>query len=60
MRAIRTRPDNEARWGSGVAFPLSHHHLGSSKGISLTCDYYVMHSHHGYDSLNLLQDDDYG
>lgn len=29
-------------------------------GISLTCDYSVLHSHHRDDCLNILQDEDYG
>lgn len=56
MRAIRTKLGNEAHCGSGVSFPLSQDHLGSRIGISLTCDYSVLHSHHGDDSLNMLQD----
>lgn len=51
MRAIRTKLGNEAHWGSGVSFPLNQDHLGSRIGISLTCDYSVLHSHHGYDSF---------
>lgn len=60
MRAIRTKLGNEAQWGSGVSFPLNQDHLGSRIGISLTCDYSVLHSHHGDDSLNMLQGEDYG
>lgn len=54
--AIRTKLGNEVHWGSGVSFPLNQDHLGSRVGISLTCDYSVLHSHHGDDSLNMLQD----
>lgn len=55
MRAIRTKLGNEAHWGPEVSLPLSSDHLGSRIGISLTCDYSVLHSHHGDDSLNMLQ-----
>lgn len=58
MRAIRTKLGNEAHWGSGVSLLLSNQdHLGSRIGISLPCDYSVLHTHHVDDSLNMLQDE---
>lgn len=60
LMAIRTKLVNEAHWGSGVSFPLNQDHLGSRIGICLTCDYSVLLSHHGDDSLNMLQDEGWG